>query len=68
MVQETPFDDISFLELCQSFFSGAKNHLRNFGREHHEEHLEDLAFETKQPDYVYLILSFASKVISVIIV
>ena len=49
-------------------FGGAKNHWRNFGREHHEEHLEDLAFETKQPDYVYLILSFASKVISVIIV
>ena len=68
MVQETPFDDISILELCQNFFGRAKNHLRNFGREHHEEHLEDLAFETKQPDYVYLILSSESMVILVSIV
>ena len=49
-------------------FRQSKKTLRNFVREHHEEHLEDLAFETKQPDYVYLILSFESKVISVIII
>ena len=42
MVQEISFEDISYQELCQSFFSVEQNHLCNFGRGHHEKHFYEI--------------------------
>ena len=36
------FKDFSYLEVCWPFYSAEQNHLRNFGRSHHEEQFYEI--------------------------
>ena len=51
MVHEMSVKDVSYLEIWQPFCSvegTLLNHLCNFGRGHHEEHLCDIILNLKQ--------------------